>query len=82
MDAIVLLFLGAGRGPGKWEYNIVSFVKFGKENVHTDALCLKDKTAFVCYNVILLKGSVANERQNKQTSRHKTKIQTNKQKAL
>lgn len=73
MDAIVLFFVGAGRGPGKWEYNIVSFFKFGKENVHTDALCLKDKTAFVCYNVTLVKVSVDNERQNKQTENQKKK---------
>lgn len=81
MDAIVLFFVGAGRGPGKWEYNIVSFFKFGKENVHTDVLCLKDKTAFVCYNVTLVKVSVDNERQNKQTNKQKTKKTPNKQKA-
>ena len=44
-------------------YNHVCFFKFGKQNVHTDVLCLKDKTAFVCYNVTLVKISVDNEKQ-------------------
>lgn len=29
------------------------FYRFGNPNVHTDMLCLKDMTVFVCYSVIL-----------------------------
>lgn len=52
-----------GLWEGKGESNHVCFFKFGKQNVHTDVLCLKDKTAFVCYNVTLVKISVDNEKQ-------------------
>lgn len=52
-----------GEWEGKWESNNVFFFKFGKQNVHTDVLCLKDKRAFVCYNVTLVKISVDNEKQ-------------------
>lgn len=56
---------------GQWESNNVSFFKFGKQNVHTDVLCLKDKTAFVCYNVTLVKISVDNEKQKQQQQQQK-----------
>jgi hypothetical protein len=51
-----------GEKGGKWEYNIVSFLSLAKQNVHTDVLCLKDKTALVCYNVTLVKISVNDEK--------------------
>lgn len=62
MDAI-FCFISWGRfGRGNENLILSLFFKFGKQNVH-DVLCLKDKTALVCYNVTLVKISVDNENQ-------------------
>lgn len=58
MDAIFLSFVWEGSGRGNGNLILSLFFKFGKQNVHTDVLCLKDKTAFVCYNVTLVKKSL------------------------
>lgn len=42
-------------GGGNGNLIMSLFFKFGKQNVHTDVSCLKDKTVFVCYNVTLVK---------------------------
>lgn len=60
MDAIFPSFVGEGFGRGKGNLIMSVFLSLANR-MFILALCLKDKTAFVCYNVTLVKISVDNE---------------------